>query len=53
MNRKLPTNPDVVVVGCGAAGIAAARKLSAAGRSVVVLEAADRIGGRAHTDRAR
>ena len=38
--------PDVVVVGAGFAGIAAARDLSEAGRSVVVLEARDRIGGR-------
>ena len=37
---------DVVVIGGGFAGIAAARDLSEAGRSVVVLEARDRIGGR-------
>ncbi|MEJ1159628.1 flavin monoamine oxidase family protein [Prosthecomicrobium sp. N25] len=41
---------DVVVVGAGAAGIAAARALLAAGRSFLVLEARDRVGGRAHTD---
>jgi monoamine oxidase len=46
-----PTNPDVVVIGAGSAGIAAARRLIAKGRSVVVIEAADRIGGRAFTDR--
>lgn len=40
---------DVVVVGAGAAGIAAARKLEAGGRAVIVLEARDRLGGRAHT----
>ena len=40
----------MVVIGAGAAGIAAARTLMAAGRSVVILEAADRIGGRAHTE---
>jgi monoamine oxidase len=40
---------DVVVVGAGAAGLAAARELAIAGRSVVVLEARDRIGGRIHT----
>lgn len=40
---------DVVVVGAGAAGIAAARRLRAGGASVVVLEASSRIGGRAHT----
>ena len=37
---------DVVVIGAGFAGIAAARDLREAGRSVVVLEARDRIGGR-------
>ena len=41
---------DVVVVGAGAAGIAAARDLVAAGRSVVVVEARDRVGGRAYSD---
>ena len=40
---------DVAVVGAGAAGLAAAGDLSRAGRSVVVLEARDRIGGRVHT----
>jgi monoamine oxidase len=41
---------DVAIVGAGAAGIAAARKLAAAGRRVVILEAADRVGGRCITD---
>jgi monoamine oxidase len=40
---------DVVVVGAGAAGIAALRRLEAAGLDVVALEARDRVGGRAHT----
>lgn len=41
----------VVVVGAGAAGIAAARLLHGAGRAVRVLEARDRLGGRAWTIR--
>lgn len=40
---------DVVVVGAGAAGIAAANHLTAAGLDVVIVEARDRIGGRIHT----
>lgn len=37
---------DVIVIGCGAAGIAAMRKLHDAGLQVLGLEAGDRIGGR-------
>lgn len=41
---------DVVVVGAGLAGLACAGAVSAAGRSVVVLEASDGVGGRVRTD---
>ncbi|QYI96169.1 FAD-dependent oxidoreductase [Curtobacterium flaccumfaciens pv. flaccumfaciens] len=41
---------DVVVVGAGIAGLAAARALALGGQRVVVLEARDRIGGRTWTD---
>ncbi|MFF8990409.1 flavin monoamine oxidase family protein [Streptomyces sp. NPDC014983] len=37
---------DVVVIGAGASGLAAATALHAAGRDLVALEARDRIGGR-------
>jgi monoamine oxidase len=47
MKRK--DDVDVVVIGAGAAGIAAARRLRAAELSVLVLEARDRVGGRAWT----
>ncbi|MCC4294498.1 flavin monoamine oxidase family protein [Brevundimonas aurantiaca] len=47
----LPFQVDVAVVGAGAAGIAAARRLMRPGLSVLVLEARDRIGGRAWTVR--
>src|SRR5262249_12678866 len=43
-------NVDVVIVGAGAAGIAAGRRLVAAGKRFVLIEAADEAGGRCITD---
>ncbi|MBW6522315.1 FAD-dependent oxidoreductase [Sphingomonas sp. RHCKR47] len=42
-------NPDVLVIGAGAAGIAAARALHDAGVDTLLIEARDRVGGRART----
>jgi monoamine oxidase len=44
------TDYDVIVIGAGIAGLAAARELSDLGYDVLVLEARDRIGGRLYTD---
>lgn len=46
----LPREADIVVIGAGAAGIAAARRIMATGRKVIVVEAASQIGGRCITD---
>lgn len=43
---------ETIIVGAGIAGLAAASRLQASGRKVVVVEARDRIGGRIHTDRS-
>ena len=42
-------DPDVIVIGGGAAGLGAARRLAAAGVAVRVIEARSRLGGRAWT----
>jgi monoamine oxidase len=42
---------SVLIIGAGAAGLAAARDLAASGVAVTILEARDRIGGRVHTIR--
>jgi monoamine oxidase len=46
----LPREADIVVIGAGAAGIAAARRIMAANRKVIVVEASNQIGGRCQTD---
>src|ERR1700687_5260145 len=48
----LPREADIVVIGAGAAGVAAARRIMAANRKVIVVEAAGQIGGRCLTDTA-
>jgi hypothetical protein len=48
---SLPSEADVVVVGAGLAGLAAAVRLQAAGLKPVVLEASDGVGGRVRTDK--
>lgn len=45
------TSYDVLVIGAGAAGLAAACALARAGKRVAVIEARDRIGGRIRTER--
>jgi len=47
--QRLPSSVDIAIIGAGAAGLGAARTLENSGLSVIVLEARDRIGGRAFT----
>jgi monoamine oxidase len=46
---SLPSHVDVAIIGAGAAGIGAARALEGKGLNVIMLEARDRLGGRAFT----
>jgi monoamine oxidase len=46
------TRCDTLIIGAGAAGLAAARRLHDAGQNILILEARDRIGGRVWTDTA-
>lgn len=48
--RARAASVDVVVIGAGAAGVAAARDLRAAGLDVALIEATERVGGRVFTD---
>src|SRR5882757_6702823 len=49
---SLLSSVDVAIIGAGAAGLGAANALKDSGLSVIVLEARDRVGGRAHTIQA-
>ena len=48
---SLPTQVDVVVIGAGLSGLAAARQIQASGLTVVVIESSDAVGGRVRTDK--
>ncbi|GAA3774263.1 hypothetical protein GCM10023083_09040 [Streptomyces phyllanthi] len=50
--RAAATDPDVLVIGAGVAGLSAARDITDGGKKVLVLEARDRVGGRMWTDRS-
>ena len=50
VRAQVPSNPDVIVIGAGAAGLAATRMLMERGLEVALIEAAPRIGGRAYTE---
>ena len=49
---KSATDPDfdVIIIGAGAAGIAAARRITRSGKTCAILEAGDRLGGRCFTE---
>lgn len=49
-NKTMNSNYDIAVIGAGAAGLGAGRHLQDSGHSFIVLEARNRIGGRAFTD---
>ncbi len=45
-----PSSPDIAIIGAGAAGLGAGRRLRELGASFTVLEAAHRVGGRGYTE---
>ncbi|MCF8067124.1 MAG: FAD-dependent oxidoreductase [Desulfobacterales bacterium] len=47
---SIPAEPDVVIIGAGAAGLGAAKTLTDLGISFIMIEAQARTGGRAYTD---
>jgi monoamine oxidase len=47
--KSMPSNPDTIVIGAGAAGLSAAKELARLGLTCVVIEGTHRIGGRAHS----
>jgi phytoene dehydrogenase-like protein len=47
---NIPEHVDVVVIGAGLAGLAAARVIQQSGHTAIVLEASDAVGGRVRTD---
>src|ERR1043165_6707457 len=49
---SLPSSVDVAIIGAGAAGLGAAHALQGSGLSTIVLEARNRLGGRAWTIQA-
>lgn len=51
-NAPTSTAPSVLVIGAGMAGLAAAKQLQQQGRTVRILEARNRVGGRIYTDRS-
>lgn len=52
VNPNVAGDPEIIVIGAGASGLAAARFLVQKGKKVLVLEARNRIGGRIWTDRS-
>jgi phytoene dehydrogenase-like protein len=48
--ERVGSDPEVIVIGAGLAGLVCARVVHAAGRRVAVLEASDGVGGRVQTD---